>query len=131
MIESTRNQRRQLEKDNKKFSTKFVKVKRAQWPGYVPKGLFEVWRNQDYLIQLFHEERCVDRMSVCTTHIDTSQLDWTEGISWNDLQHMKQAIGRGSQSAVEIYPPEDCIVNVANMRHLWLLPEPPFYMWQK
>jgi hypothetical protein len=29
-----------------------------------------------------------------------------------------------------VYPPVDEIVNVANMRHLWLLDEAPPYAWR-
>lgn len=45
-----------------------------------------------------------------------------DGKSWSDddLALLRQ-----------IYPDDDNIVNVANMRHLWLLPEPPAFMWRE
>lgn len=35
---------------------------------------------------------------------------------------MKAEIGRGDLFAVEIFPPDVDIVNIANMRHLWVVP---------
>ena len=32
---------------------------------------------------------------------------------------------------LEIYPPDDQVIDVANMRHLWLLDEAPAYAWRK
>jgi hypothetical protein len=45
-------------------------------------------------------------------------------ISWDDLQRIKREIGRGEMYAVEVYPRDADLVNVANMRHLWLFDEP-------
>ena len=33
--------------------------------------------------------------------------------------------------AVEVFPADDQVVNVANMRHLWVLPEPLPFAWEK
>ncbi|WP_441316779.1 DUF7694 domain-containing protein [Halomonas sp. hl-4] len=32
---------------------------------------------------------------------------------------------------MEVYPDDANIVNVSNMRHLWVLPEQPAFMWRK
>lgn len=48
--------------------------------------------------------------------------DGRDGIPWDDLQVLKGLAGYGDREAVEIYPPNDKIVNQANMRHLWVLP---------
>lgn len=44
-----------------------------------------------------------------------------DGVSWDALQWVKGAVGYADCEAVELYPPDDRIVNVANMRHLWVL----------
>jgi hypothetical protein len=54
---------------------------------------------------------------------------FVDGIAWEDLQRLKAEIGKGDYCAVEIYPRDRDLVNVANMRHLWLLPEVPGYCW--
>lgn len=51
---------------------------------------------------------------------------WADGISWDDLQRVKYEIGRGDQWAVEMFPPDDEVTNVANMRHLWIIATPSF-----
>jgi hypothetical protein len=57
---------------------------------------------------------------------------WAEGITWEQLQQIKRQVGYGEFDAVEVYPDDDDVVNVSNMRHLWIL-EPgslPF-AWRK
>lgn len=44
---------------------------------------------------------------------------------------LKAECGRGDKWAVELYPPDEAVVNVANIRHLWLLPEPPAFGWNR
>ncbi|EOG1815585.1 hypothetical protein ACK3RA_000943 [Enterobacter hormaechei] len=47
------------------------------------------------------------------------------------LQEIKSAVGYGDRDAVEIYPRDSDVVNVANMRHLWITPEPIAFAWRK
>ena len=42
-------------------------------------------------------------------------------ITWDDLQAIKDHFWQG-QIGLEIYPPKDSIVDVADMRWLWILP---------
>lgn len=90
---------------------------------------YEVWRSRDFLVQLFREPSGV-RMSVNRTHMPNGK-DWAEGISWDDLQRLKYEIGRGDLWAVELYPADEHVVDDANMRHLWLLGEPPSFGWRQ
>lgn len=46
------------------------------------------------------------------------------------LQHLRTEAGYADRCAVEIYPPDQDIVNVANMRHLWIV-EMPDFAWKK
>lgn len=89
---------------------------------------FEVWRSRDFLVQLYQEPAAV-RVTVNRTHAPNG-IDWAEGISWDELQRLKAEIGRGDAWAVEIYPADEHVVNVANMRHLWLLTEPLAFGWR-
>lgn len=54
---------------------------------------------------------------------------WDDGISWDELQKIKSLIGFGDAWAVEAYPPDSEVVNVANIRHLFLLPSAPPFGW--
>ncbi len=55
---------------------------------------------------------------------------WKDKITWDELQRIKSEIGRGEQWAVELFPADSQVVNVANMRHLWLLTKPPEFRWK-
>lgn len=49
---------------------------------------------------------------------------WRDGITWDELQRVKNETIGPKFWCAEAYPPEDRVVNVANMRHLWVLEEP-------
>jgi hypothetical protein len=58
---------------------------------------------------------------------------WVENISWDELQRVKNEVGYSMFWAVEVFPPEKEVVNVANMRHLFInfdgsIPE---FAWRK
>jgi hypothetical protein len=71
-----------------------------------------------------------ERLTICRTTVDPSAARWLEGIGWDDLQRLKRECGRGERWAVEIFPADSEVVNVANMRHLWVLPEAPSFAWR-
>jgi hypothetical protein len=89
-----------------------------------------VWRSREFLAQLFRDPTG-ERLSVNRTVFDHGSGRWIDGMTWDDLQRVKRECGFGLRWAVEVYPPDDDIVNAANMRHLWLLPVAPEYGWRK
>ena len=115
-----------LKKENKKWPKVLTQVKREQWPASKPINLVEVWRSRYFLVQLYSGHD-VTRMSVCRAAIKGDR--WLDNISWDELQKLKAECGRGNKPAIEMYPPDIDIVNVANMRHLWILNEAPEFMW--
>jgi len=104
-------------------------VTKDRWPAenYDPKRI-EVWISNKYLVQVFTEDNFVLRVSVCRTSVRQNGR-WSDGLSWDDLQDIKRQIGREDSYAIEVYPRDRDIVNVANMRHLWILPEPLNVGW--
>lgn len=125
---SARNARRVAEKENAKASAIMERVPQQDWP-FLQDKLIEVWRSRHFLAQIFAEPNSVQRISVC--RVSRRMGEWEEGIAWDELMRVKREIGRGQQDAVEVYPGDRDIVNVANMRHLWLLPEPLYFAWRK
>jgi len=127
----TRAERRALQAENKKWPAQLRQVPREEWPPSVlPLGRrhVEVWRSRDFLVQVFSAHRGIERLSVCrTAHTGKSFVD---GIAWEDLQRLKSECGRGDKDAVEIFPPDKDVVNVANMRHLWVLPHQLPFGWR-
>ena len=56
-------------------------------------------------------------------HMKVQRLDGKDGISWDDLQRLKDEHLGPDALAVELYPPASRVVNEVNMRHLWEVPE--------
>lgn len=114
-----RKQRRSLNAWNAKHSTELLPVPRDEWPTK-PEHLQEVWRNNSYLVQVYSDggntRITVNRVAV------GAGLEWKENIPFEDLMKIKADVGYKYRQAIEIYPPESKVVNVANMRHLWVLP---------
>jgi len=45
-----------------------------------------------------------------------------DGITWDELQVLKnERLGRNTR-AIEVYPDQEDLVNSTNMRHLWEVP---------
>lgn len=125
----SRNDRRQLKKDNRKQSAILRPLPADQWPVSASEcdRLKQVWRSRDFLVQLFNDDEGVYRLSVNRAAHDGRR--WVDGITWDELMEVKRQAGFGGVVAVEIYPDDANVVDVSNMRHLWLLSEPPPFMW--
>lgn len=80
-----------------------------------------VWRSAHFLAMEFDAGPYV-RLTLCRTMIDENG-HWLANISWEEMQGIKHSLGYGPRQAVEIFPRDEDVVNVANMRHLWILPE--------
>jgi hypothetical protein len=47
------------------------------------------------------------------------------------LQDIRNAVGFSERDAVEVFPAKNDTVNVANLRHLWIMPEPLAFAWRR
>lgn len=124
----TRKDRRALASDNRRSPRELKSVLRKDWPlaaALVSNPPSRVWRAHDFLVMLYlHEER--PRLSIMRTVLYGNKF--ADNISWDEIQRLKREAGFGDQCAVEIFPPDSAVVNVANMRHIWLV-DPPSFMW--
>lgn len=128
-ISTTRAQRRQLDRDNAKQPAKLCDVPREQWPNPAAPQL-RVLRSRDFLVQEFEATAPAKvRLSVCRTTLAGKR--WQDGISWDDLQRLKRECGYGDADAIEVFPADADVVNVANMRHLWVMAAPVACAWRK
>lgn len=125
-----RELRRFMKRENRQRPVLLTPVPRDQWPNDNNKKRIDVWISREALVQVFNEANGVQRLSINSTSVQPNG-QWKEGFTWDELQDIKRQVGRGDRWAVEIYPSDQEIVNVANMRHLWLLPEPPSFGWRK
>jgi len=127
----TRGQRRAIERANSKQPSVLMPVEDWRELSAPPPGLIEVWRSREFLVQVFRESPVIVRASINRTFIDSGSGRWSDGISWEELQRVKREIGRGNLDAVEVFPADRDVVNVANMRHIFIMDEPLPYAWRR
>lgn len=122
--------RRHLQQESRKFSEEFTRIsddeiKDVSFMGKKPEACF---RNRNFFAAVFLDD--CEGQSYCRLTVNRTELfqdgNWIDKITWDELMAVKRGIGMGDRWMVEVYPKDDEIVNVANMRHLFLVPRPPF-----
>ena len=108
---------------------RFFEVPRESWPKdkQQKERRKAAYLSPGFLVQVF-DEAPYTRLSINRTTFING--DWEAGISWDELMHIKIALGYDKFDAVEVYPPIEDVVYVANMRHLWILPDPLPFTWR-
>lgn len=124
----TRAQRKEMERENSRWPAALREIPRSEWPRQPP-GVIAVWRSRAFLVQVYDESGGMIRLSVCRTTIAAGR--WVDGITWDDLQRLKRECGYGDRDALELFPADRDVVNVANLRHLWLPAQPVPFAWRK
>lgn len=127
----TRDQRRQLARESARLPVTLQPVDRAIWPPNQDSRLRAVWRSRGFLVQVLDESEGIIRLTVNRTTVDTHTGRWEENITWDELQQLKRECGFGQRDAVEIYPADRDLVNVASMRHLFIQPGELAFKWKK
>ncbi|HQB84088.1 MAG TPA: hypothetical protein PLR50_11370 [Candidatus Rifleibacterium sp.] len=117
-----------MRKENKTYPDQLISVPESEWPRREP-GMIALWRSNRFLVQVYVENNGVVRLSVCRTEIN-NRGQWQENIAWEELQEIKNQCGYEHFDAVEVYPRQKDVVNVANMRHLWVFDEPLRFAWR-
>jgi hypothetical protein len=126
--------RRQFQKECREFPEQFQQIpigatKDLTCMGKAPEACF---RNRSFFVMLFMDD-CDGtpylRMTVNRTEL-TNDGGWKGDITWDELMAVKRGIGFADLWMVEVYPPDEDAINVANMRHLFLVNQPP-YAWSK
>ncbi len=106
-------------------------VAKNRWPTSDSRYL-RVFKNDKYLVQTMTDNGFIRITVNLIENIGTMMTPkWAEGISWDNLQNIKDSIGFKDRWCVECYPPTQDIINVANMRHLWVLEEMPKFGWKR
>lgn len=122
---------KKLEEKQNKLPDTFSPVPQYEWPNEGRReNLIEVWMNRYFLVQIYREENGVKRLSILRAALK-NDMGWADRITWDELQEIKNQCGFSDMAAVEVFPPSCDVVNVANMRHLWVLPSVPSYCWRK
>lgn len=123
--------RRSLHASNKAYPKHLIPVPPEEWPRLsIQNQPQQVFRSRMLVAQIFPESNGAIRVSVNRSELE-SEEHWKDGITWDELQEVKSQIGFSHAWGVEIFPPTGEVVNVANIRHLWIIPEPPAFAWKK
>lgn len=133
-IVTTRERRRQMERENNRRPLYLEGIRRDEWPdglAHHPRAPFAVWRSRHYLVQFYKEPApgCIGRLSILRTSLHGDR--WADNIPWDGMQRLKAEAGFGEAWGVEVFPADREVVNVANIRHLWLLDAQPAFAWSK
>lgn len=121
-----------LRQENRKYPAHLVAVPQEEWPDtfrLLTHQPTHVWRSRDFLVQVYPPRHGAIRLSICRTILADDGSRMADGIRWDDLQRLKAECGFADRDAAEIFPAEIDVVNVANMRHLWVLVEPLPFKW--
>ena len=118
-----------LRKQNALYPPHLISIDLSSCP-YVTPGMIAAFRPDRFIVQVFLPENGGQRITVCRTSV-TPRGDWSADISWDDLQQCKNESGFADHWAVEIFPPIGDLVNVANLRHLWVMPEALPFAWRR
>lgn len=128
--------RAELAKESAKYGEAFVDMPisdRAK-----ANGTLRALRNRHFLVQVYAIESAAAKVApglMCRLSVSRCLLndrgDWLDGITWDQLQVIKDRVGFGQHDALEVYPANKDLVDVANIRHLWILREPLPWAWGK
>jgi len=57
-----------------------------------------------------------------TLRLSVERKDGHDGITWDELQQVKNDCGFADQDAIEFYPAQADVINTGNVRHLYVFP---------
>lgn len=114
-----------------KYTDRLEMVPRKDWPEPKPGQPYpsQLWVSREYSVQKYHEANGVVRLSINRCQVNGHQR-WADGLSWDELQRIKNEVGYADHDAVEVYPRNSDVINDANMRHLWVLPYRLPFAWR-
>lgn len=123
---------RHIRETSRNYPATMTPVPRSEWPSEFDRNSVPVvgcWRSRDFLAVGYLEKPPAIRLSVNRTLL-RNDGSWVDGITWDELQAIKSECGFADRDAVEIYPRDVDLVNVANLRHLWILPATFALTWR-
>lgn len=88
--------------------------------------VISVFKSDKFLVQI-RRQRTSIRLSInkIAHTFEKGKPIWKDGITWDELQEIKNQCGFEKDWFSEYYPPRDEVVNIANIRHLWIMDKRP------
>lgn len=120
----------EIHRENKRWPAHLVQVPLQEW-AHISKKMKErnseapdeVWRSRDFVLQKYgNEKECRPVRLTFSRAMVRRDGHYVDGITWDELMELKRQAGYGDRLAIEFFPPDADIVNVANMRHLFVVP---------
>lgn len=111
-----------------------TEIPRSTWSPelLLPGNATRAWMSNKFLAQLFDVApfNGIDTRRLSVNRV-TLKLDgkWDEDLTWDELMQVKREVGFSDWYALEVYPRDKDIIDVANIRHLWLLAVPLNLGW--
>lgn len=135
--QKTREQRRSYARDVAKYVAtwpkKLTRFDPKDWPGAVseanhPAAPDEAWRSRAYLVQIRYLDPTTNGGAEELLHI--RRTIHGAPLTWDELQVIKRDVGRGDRAAVEVFPEDAHLIDLAEMRHLWIMAQRPAFAWR-
>lgn len=101
-------------------------IPKSEWPFLTAWETMpiRVWRSNDYLAVLYVQKADGNRR-LTVNRTRRNGKDWRDGITWDELQRIKNECLGEDVWCIENYPAQSELLNVCNQRHLFVLDGPP------
>ena len=92
-----------------------------------PQDIEKIYRSKKFTVILwkpgvgFGSYSVGQRFSVWRTSWDSKEKRYVGDIKWDEIMDIKREMGLGERLAIEYYPADSETVNLANMRHVFLI----------
>jgi hypothetical protein len=110
--EAIRKAIRQADSD---FTNKFVEIPPEQWTGKPPEGLTSVYRNNQFIVQVFDKDIFDPFDGKSTIKVMVRHNTGKPIVQWSHLQDIKNQIFGREALAIQYLPPHSKLVDQANM----------------
>lgn len=87
-----------------------------------PQDIDKIYRSKKYTVIVWNVP-AGKKLSIQRNEWDSHTNRYRDNISWDEIQEIKRQCGFGEQNAIEFYPPDSEVINIANVRHIWILPD--------
>ena len=112
------------------YGRPMVEVPRDEWPVVLAMTCrpLRVWQSRDYLAVLYQEPDGRLRLSVNSVRRNPQGM-WRDGITWDELQRVKNECLGPETWCAEAFPAESALVRESNIRHLFVMDAKPDWAW--
>lgn len=92
-----------------------------------PQDIEHIYRSKKYTVILwkigvgFTGYNFGQRFSISRNEWNSKDRRYKDGLTWDEIMDIKREMGFGERTAIEYYPADSETINIANMRHIFLV----------